>query len=331
MTRLGPPAFLACLALAGCSGSDDRGLTLTAITFNVGTTPSLPHDDPPDDGYTSTEARASDDHYGDGLAWAPVVEDVRAFLQAEAPDLVAFQEVFYSPECAAVPAEARAGFVCETWADGDPTVAEVVLGAGYQIACNLEREDKCVGVRRRFGTWRGCDGALCLNGLAGSRVPDCGGGSRVGRGVVELVAGGELTVVHLHGTSGFSAEDQQCRIAQIAQIFDDLGDGEPGANGAQNVILGDLNTDPGRALGLDGSADAWAARVGDGSPFRFLTETDPSETPTYRGMFSIDHVVSDAFVGDCRAIGVTSGTEPVSEVRYLDHVPIVCDLAERAP
>jgi len=334
MTRV-PAALLAAAAgLGGCG--DDGGespanlppLSLTAMTFNTGTTPGLPHDEPPDDGYGSTEAAISDEHYGDGLAWVPVVEDTRGFLGEIQPDLVAFQEIFHSPDCVDVPADARTGFVCEDWEDGDPTVAEVVLGAGYQVACNLERDDKCVGVRRAFGTWRGCDADLCLDGLSGSRVPDCGGGSRVGRGVLDLVAGGTLTVVPIHGTSGFSADDQGCRIAQFEQIFDDLGDGEPGASGVRNVVLGDFNTDPGRAEGLDESAERLNQLV-DRRGFRFHTEIDPEATPTYLGMFSIDHVLSDGFDGECEAIGVSPDTAPVTEVRYFDHVPILCSLASR--
>jgi len=326
-------SIAAILSVSGCGddgGGDGGGggpIAFTAMTFNVGTTDGLPHDDPPEDGYTSAEAALSDEHYGNGLAWVPAVDDVRDFLAGAQADLVAFQEIFHSPECVDVPEDARAGFVCETWQAGDPTVSQVVLGAGYQIACNLERPDKCVGVRRAFGSWRGCDDDVCLDGLAGSRVPDCGGGSRVGRGVVELASGGTLTVVHLHGTSGLSGDDQSCRLAQIDQIFDDLGDGEPGANGARNLILGDFNTDPGRGAGIDQSAERWNEEVGPDTPFRFHTDTDPAATPTYLGQFSIDHVVSDAFTGGCRAVGVTPGTAPVSDRVYHDHVPIVCDLA----
>ena len=46
-----------------------KGNGYVAMTFNVGTTPRLRHDDGPDDGYTSVEAEISDRWYGNGLAW----------------------------------------------------------------------------------------------------------------------------------------------------------------------------------------------------------------------------------------------------------------------
>ena len=69
-----------------------------------------------------------------------------------------FQEIFHPGECAAIPVEFHAGFYCETYADGDPTVAQAILGPGYQVACNLGKPDKCAAVRTALGTFRGCAG-----------------------------------------------------------------------------------------------------------------------------------------------------------------------------
>ncbi len=63
------------------------------------------HDDPPDDGYTGQHAEYSDLHYGDGLAWVPTVEAATTFFSAVQPDVVGFQEIFYSEECAGIPTE----------------------------------------------------------------------------------------------------------------------------------------------------------------------------------------------------------------------------------
>lgn len=305
---------------------------LVAVTFNTGTTDGLSHDAAPDDGYSSADAVISDTHYGNGLSWVPAVEAATAFFTDLQPDLVAFQEIFYSGDCAVVPPEAQAGFVCESWAEGDPTVANVIVGMGYQVACNLEKPDKCIAVRRAFGTFRGCDGDLCLDHLDGARVPDCGGGSRVGRGVVDLVGGGELTVVNVHGSSGFSVDDMACRIQQFDQVFVDLGDGsgEPAANGAVNIILGDLNTDPVRIADGDTSAARFAEFVGEGRAFDFINDTGPMAEPTY-ALFNIDHVVSDAFTGACEVPGVTEGVPAILDATYFDHRPIVCQLGGDRP
>jgi len=330
-----PLLLLAGVALGACS--EEPGpppppeLTFTAVSFNTGTSESLRHDALPDDGYGYAEAMVSDAWYGDGLAWLPAVEATRRFFAEVAPDVVAFQEIFYSGECADIPPEARTGFVCETWSDGDPTVAQTILGDGYQIACNLGKSDKCAAVRRDFGTFRGCDSDLCLEGLDGGIVDGCGSGSRIGRGVIDLVGGGTLTLVGVHGSSGISLEDMDCRVLQFEQVFVDLGDGAPAANGAVNVVMGDLNTDPGRLVDGDPSAARFADFVGEGKAFHFVSDVGPRAPPTYSGILNIDHVASDAFEGSCWVAGVTDGHPPVIDAVYFDHKPVVCTLGGDRP
>jgi len=107
----------------------------------------------------------------------------------------------------------------------------------------------------------------------------------------------------VHGTSGVTLEDQSCRVEQFEQVFVDIRDGTglPAANGARNVVLGDLNTDPGRLAALDPSAHTWNRYVGDGQPFIQISDTGPLAEPTYANLLNIDHVASDAFDGDCFA------------------------------
>lgn len=297
------------------------------VTFNTGTTEGLDHDGPPDDGYTSAEAAISDTWYGNGLAWADAVEATRAFIERVDPDVVVFQEIFFTGDCAAVPAEARPGFVCEGWSPGDPSVVQVVLGSRYQIACHPGKPDKCAAVKRDFGRFRGCEDDFCLEGLAGAPLSGCGSGARVARGVIDRPNGDVLTLVSVHGTSGFSIEDQDCRVRQVEQVFVDLGDGEPGANGANNVILGDFNTDPGRAAAFDPSAARWNDFVNDSTSVRFITRVGASAPGSYLGTFDIDHVLSDAFVGSCVHAGLGDGPPPVFDGVYFDHLPVICTLS----
>ena len=301
------------------------------VTFNTGTSEQMGHDAPPEDGYGTAEAALSDQYYGDGLAWQEVIDDTVRFFASVDVDIVAFQEVFYSGECEAIPIEARAGFVCEGWQPGDPTVAQVVLGEGWQVACNLGKPDKCAAVRRQFGSFRGCGDDLCLDGLEGAEVDGCGNGSRIGRGVIDLVDGGQLTLVAVHGSSGIDQSDQDCRVLQVSQVFEDLGlgDGDPAANGQRHIILGDFNTDPGRMADFDESAQAWNAHVGVGETFQFISDVGPDTPASYAGLFTIDLVVSDAFAGSCWIAGLTEGHPAVSEVRYLDHKPVVCGIDPR--
>ena len=92
------------------SGADagEADISFLAVTFNTGTTGGLAHDSLPADGDTSAHATISDTYYGDGLAWVPAVEAARTFFAEVDPDVIVFQEIFHSDECATVPLEARA-------------------------------------------------------------------------------------------------------------------------------------------------------------------------------------------------------------------------------
>jgi hypothetical protein len=324
-------ALLALASVVGCSDDDGPELEFLAVTFNSGTTTGLAHNSEPDDGYTSDHATISDMWYGDGLAWLPAVDAARAFLAELQPDVIVFQEIFYAGECETIPPENYPDFFCQDWTAGDPTVAQVILGAGYQVACNLGKTDKCAAVKTSFGSFRGCSGDLCLDGLDGSQVDGCGSGSRIGRGVIDLAIGGSVTLVNVHGSSGFSQDDQDCRVKQFDQVFVDLGDGAPGANGAINLVMGDFNTDPGRLARDDDSAARLIEVVGDGLPFQFVTEVGLDAEPTYTGLFNIDHVISDALSGDCWAAGVTENHPAVIDAIYFDHAPIVCNVGGPLP
>lgn len=321
---------------AGGADTSSAPLAFVAVTFNTGTTDGLDHDAPPADGYTSDHAKRSNDYYGDGLAWNAAIDDAKTFFAGVSPDVVVFQEIFHAADCPSVPQSARAGFLCETWTPGDPLVTQKVLGGAYQIACNLGKPDKCAAVKKTFGTFRGCAGDVCLDGLEGARINDCGGGSRVGRGTIDLAAGGTITLVNVHGSSGFKPADSDCRTKQVEQVFVNLVGG-PAANGARNLVMGDFNTDPGRLTILDSSARRWGDFVGKGKPFQFLTDVGSSAAPTYGSSllgllgqgFNIDHIVSDVFEGSCWTAGVSAGHAPVSKMTYFDHKPAVCNLTEK--
>ncbi len=296
---------------------------LVVMTFNTGTSLKPPAG-AENQGFQAQQAAWCDQWYGNGLAWKPFVEDARRFIAEVSPDVVVFQEIFYSGDCPLIPSEAQAGFVCQTWKEGDPTVVQVVTGGDYQVMCNLGKSDKCAAVHKRLGRFLGCDGDFCLEGMAGGTVEGCGKGSRIGRGVVQLAAGGTLTVVNVHGSSGFKEEDSLCRSRQFDQIFKDLGDGQPAANGDLNLILGDFNTDPGVMVDSDPSAKHLLELVGNGTQFHFITGFGPEAEKTYAGLFTIDHVISDGLNGTCWTAGVTLGHPAVSASVGFDHHPTVC-------
>jgi len=320
-------------APAGADTAGDSGAVAVAplrvVTFNSGTTAGVLEDGVDNDGYGPEQAAISDTWYGDGLAWTPAIDAAAAWFAKVQPDVVVFQEIFWTGDCAAIPEEARAGFVCEGWQEGDPTVVQRVLGDGYQIACHPGKPDKCAAIRSDVGQVSGCDADFCLEGLVGTAVEGCGSGARVARGEVTATSGVDFTLVSFHGSSGVDDESEACRVAQVGQVFDDLGDGAPGASGARNLVMGDLNTDPYRFASFDDSAALWLEHTADGQPFSFITEVGPDAPGSYQGVADIDHVVSDAWQGSCWYAGLSEGHPAVYAARYFDHQPVVCDVSLR--
>jgi rhodanese-related sulfurtransferase len=315
------------------SVEDNPPPRFVVVTFNTGTTEELNHNSDGDD-YGEEQAGYSNDYYGNGLAWVPAVEAVTEWIATLKPDIVVFQEIFYSGECPGIPFEAQIGFVCETWSPDDPTVVQVVLGSDYQVACHPGNSDKCLAVKKSFGSIRQCeDEDFCLEGLDGEIIQDCQSGARVARATIDLVSGGEITAVNVHGTSGTSGNDIDCRVQQVEQVFVNM-DGEPGANGAWNVVMGDLNTDPERIPGsLDDSVAAWNDYVGGNQPFQWVSDDTPTvilDIPnlSVSSPLAIDHVISDTFTGSCYVPGSSDGYPAVYSNVYFDHRPQVCDIGD---
>lgn len=325
------------VTLAGCVAAEapEGDASIVVTTFNTGG--GAAKEGSADGAYTPAMGAQGDALYGNGLAWPPAIDAVAAWVEAQVPDVIAFQELFWSDDCATIRQDPdfdpSLDLVCRDWAPGDPRVVERVLGEGYQVACNPGKPDKCVGVRRAFGTWEGCEDTTCVEGLLGFDVEGCGQGARVARGVIVRVDGTTLDVVHVHGSSGFTADDDACRVAQVEQVFVDFGDGRPGVRGDVHVVLGDLNTDPGRFPEIQASAARWNDFVGPDDAFRWITDVGPDTPGSYAGVagvaIDVDHVASDAFDGACAVHGVTPGTTPVFDAAYFDHRPVRCTLTPR--
>jgi hypothetical protein len=292
--------------------------------------------------YTADLRTIGDDYYGNGLAWIPAVEATRQWLTELDPDVIVFQEILGTEDCSEIPVALREGFVCEDWQSGADSVARMVLAQDYQVMCHLGNNDKCAGVKLDFGSFQGCDDDFCLEGMVGASVPNCGHGSRVARGTIDLVASGTLTLVNFHGSSGVVSEDIACRVQQVDQVFVDLGtgDGEPAANGVRNLIMGDFNADPVRWASFDDSAARWLDFVTNPDdpestpdrPFHFISDVGDDAEPTYAAMFNIDHVASDVVTGSCVVPGVTPDQDYVlGDDLYFDHRPIVCDVQMDPP
>ena len=225
LTRFVPTSIAVFLLLTACGSNDGTSgvagqpaaeLPPRVMTFNTGI-PDCENSEEAE--YTCDDAAIADEWYGNGLSFVAIMDDTRSFFDAIRPDIIGFQEIFHPGLCPEIPSEFHTGFVCENWQSGDPTVAQRILGSDYQVACHPGRPDKCIAVRSGFGRFQGCDAAVCLDHLDAGDDDDCGGGTRIARGVIELTDGNQLTVVNIHGTSGITQEDQACRVRQFDQVF----------------------------------------------------------------------------------------------------------------
>jgi len=298
---------------------------LQVMTFNVGSSEGEAKADAEAGEFSRELASIADKHYGNGLAWLPAVEATRDFIAQQRPHIIGFQEIFDPSRCAKIRAELHQDFVCEYWRSGDRSVVEYITGKNYQVACHKGTSEKCLAVRKDFARIRGCHQDYCENFLEGRIISGCGSKSRLGKAVLDTYGGKVLNVIHIHGTSGFSGEDRKCRKRQFRSIFEEELGKAPLIGRAANIVLGDFNTDPRRLRWFDSSARKLKSYV-KGTPFQFINDKADQRDPTYAGIVSIDHVISDDFVGKCKVAGISEELPAVLKTSYFDHKPLLCDL-----
>ncbi len=308
-------------------------LKFTVMTFNAGTSSGQLHSKDEEegngDGYTDEHAEEVDAHYGNSLSWNPAEEEATEFLAELKPEIVAFQEVFHDPWCEDIEDKPELDLVCNGYTPDRPYQMERLLGADYQIACNLNAEDRCAGVRRDFGRFVGCpEDEVCFGGIWGLGLGDknCSDSARIGSIEIELTDGRYMVLVNAHANAGMKDSDMECRTYQFQQIFVDRGDGVPAAFGEVNLIMGDLNTDPFLLAGADPSAKELNKYVGAGKPFHFISADSAEGPATHVTTMHIDHVISDFIEGDCVVAGVSPGVEPVMDSTVFDHRPVICEV-----
>ena len=306
-------------------------LKFTVMTFNAGTSSGQLHSKDEEegngDGYTDEHAAEVDAHYGNSLSWNPAEAKATEFLAELKPEIVAFQEVFHDPWCEQIEVKPELDLVCSGYTSERPYQMERLLGDDYQIACNLNAEDRCAGVRKDFGRFVGCpEDEVCLGGIGGMGVVNCSESARIGSIEIELTDGRVLVLVNAHANAGMKDSDMECRKHQFQQIFVDRGDGMPAAFGAANLVMGDLNTDPFLLAGADPSADELNKYVGAGKPFHFISSDSADGPPTHVTTMHIDHVISDVIFGSCVVAGESLGVAPVMESTVFDHRPVICEV-----
>ncbi|MEQ8516946.1 MAG: hypothetical protein RIC38_15205, partial [Chromatocurvus sp.] len=84
-----------------------------------------------------------------------------------------------------------------------------------------------------------------------------------------------------------------------------------------------------RVRWLDPSARALHRHSRAPGRYRFVTEVGLFARPTFLSFLNIDHVLAAGMHGECWAAGRTPEAPAVSDLVYLDHTAIVCDLRPR--
>ncbi len=319
-------------ATTACSGVDDAGDDAGAglepfrlLSYNIGN---------PDDAEPNYPLRLSYQDYEDSIG--QTIRDLE-------PDIVLLQEVLPPQTCNAFE-ETDAARTCYD-ADNQPTAAERVLGDDYSIACDARLHIECVGVRTGFGSIEGLElGGFSLSGAETPALPlescnyaagecndeFCDAESTVSAVTVEA-AGETIRVVHLHPnaagfTDGRVYTGAPCRALQIEQAFEGLdGSDEAALVGSGNAIVaGDFNLDPTRFV-TDDELAVWDRNIGPGLRFSHLNPVDPETGdlyPTRRGLpVAIDHVVADAFTGDCEVFSEAGGSATLDADFKFDALP----------
>lgn len=308
-------------------------LEFTVVTFNAGTSSGQLHSKDEEegngDGYTDEHAAEVDAHYGNSLSWNPAEAKAAEFLAELKPEIVALQEVFHDPWCEGIEVKPELDLVCSDYSLDRPYQMERLLGDDYQIACNLDAEDRCAAVRKDFGRFVGCPlDEVCFGGIwgPGLEAVNCSKSARIGSIEIELTDGRVLVLVNAHANAGMKESDMECRKHQFQQIFVDRGDGKPAAFGAANLIMGDLNTDPFLLAGADPSADELNKYVGEGKPFHYISSDSADGPATHVTTMHMDHVISDVILGNCVVAGESPGVAPVMESTVFDHRPVICEV-----
>jgi len=308
-------------------------LKFTVMTFNAGTSSGQLHSkdeaEGNGDGYTDEHAQEVDAHYGNSLSWNPAEAKTIEFLADLKPEIVAFQEIFHDPWCEDIEAKPELDLVCNDYSPDRPYQMERLLGDDYQIACNLDAEDRCAAVRKDFGRFVGCPlDEVCFGGIRGPGLGDigCSEAARIGSIEIELIDGRLLVLVNAHANAGMKDSNMECRKHQFQQIFLDRGDGKPAAFGEANLIMGDLNTDPFVLAATDPSAAELNKYVGEGKPFHYISSDSAEGPPTHVTTMRIDHVISDVIGGSCVVAGESPGVEPIMETTVFDHRPVICEV-----
>ena len=262
---------------------------------------------------------------------------IAARIAALKPDVALLAETLNPAQCEALSASVPDWHVYSpTQPPGDQV--RRLLGPDYTIACEPRRGYECLAVRSAFACLEGCSsGALC-RGLSRTvdPVPGCDDGFTLSA-VTARIDGVRVDLMVGHPPSGFAAADAECRRAYLPGALAAQGEETSLRSAPFALFGGDLNLDPWRNPGEPDTA-YFRAQVGlgdeGGAAFRAHSgpvENDPPWWTSPLVRRSLDHVVTEGFVGRCVTLGAHEGYPPLDlaqgpDIQRLDHLAQYCVL-----
>lgn len=260
--------------------------------------------------------------YRGALCSRALERQIRARIDAEAPDVVALMEVLDADLCATA-TSTNPDFICTDAATRIPYHSvQRMVGPDFTIVCDAIAHYDCLAVRTSRIAIEACAaGEVCMGGAeTPDHPPECATNGSITSvsGVRAKLDGRPLNIVLAHPLNAVSVDDDRCRFAQYRQAFSELP-----SDGA-TLIAGDMNNDPYRDDFFE-SGRYWHSKVGAGQRFGAHSVTESPPVPTWGGALTLDYVLSDFADGTCR---VLDGTDRIDGVLgRTDHRALVCNLS----
>ncbi len=306
-----PPLFLLLVLVVGCAPGLEP-LTRLA-NQNAGTTPFL-------DMLGESDLREPcDDWYCNDLCTVDTEATIAAQVEATAPDVIMFEEVWDMTRCGDPdrPAEYQvAPYACSA---GDGHQLTRVLPEGYSFACVHGERDSTACVAFRDAVFQPLSPADCSGRDCSALITDLEseceheGVTAFLRGTTEL---GPTTLAIAHLFIDFSGADELCRVQQLSVLEEALA-----ALPADEVLVlaGDFNLDPLRWEGED--VDTLNGMVEDLGLRRLPDDT-------------ISHLILDITIDLLFVRGWPGQDEATCELTFLDegaaepmldHAFVICE------
>lgn len=273
--------------------------------------------------------------YNYKLCKVEVENNIKENIYKLNPDVIFLQELLHPSQCNDW-VEKDTKKVCHTSHNSEiPNQARRILGNNYSIVCSSRVKEnskqprgmECIAVKEEIGEIEGCPkGEVCFS-IKNSDIPgDKCNPEFIIMSVFANINDIRIKLINAHPNS----RSKYCRDYALSQVFPPI---TPNLLSKEKTILaGDFNFDPFNKK--ESSPDIWEQNVGSidsGKPFHYhsgISEITPPYPTAYflNQKKTIDHVVSNFAIGQCKTLGEAPGTTRLDGGKGMDHRALFCEL-----